>query len=117
MFDCRIPTPSTIGIAGPTSSGKTTVAMQLVKWKHEMFNPVPTHTVWMYSERSSIPKELIEENLIDQCFHGGISYEELRDVVMKYKENGGSTLVIFDDSLSYFNNDFSKVFYELSHHG
>lgn len=68
----------------------------------------------MYSESNSIPNDLIEEKLIDECYPGGMNYDELKEIVSKYKDEG--SMLLMDDMLSYFNESFARIFYELSHH-
>jgi hypothetical protein len=82
-----------------------------------MFHPVPKHVIWIYSERVSIPPDLLEDNLIDECYEGYESYQFLRDRVMTHREDGG-TLCFFDDALSSatLQRDIDRIFYELGHH-
>lgn len=71
----------------------------------------------MYSEKSSLPEDLVQEGLIDECYQGGMSYEDIREIVFKHRETPGGSLLLFDDTLSYFNDSFARIFFELSHHG
>ena len=92
------------------------MASSLIKFRHEIFNPVPSKVLWFYSERVSIPSSV--ENLIDECYGDYESYEFLRSRVHEHRDNGGCICFI-DDSLGNkkLMNDLDKIFYELSHHG
>ena len=104
-------------ICGQSGCGKSTLAGKLVRYKHIMFNPVPAKIIWIYSERVSIPSDLLDDNLIDECYQGYESYQFLRDRVMSYRDIGG-TLCILDDALSSpsLQRDVDRIFYELGHH-
>ena len=115
MIDIRIRHPATHLICGPTSSGKTTLAKSLIKNKDVLFNPVPSHVIWFYSEDAALPQDLIDSGLINDFHRGFESFDHLRSLVMTYSHGQGS-LVFFDDGLSYFHDSFSRIFYELSHH-
>lgn len=97
------------------STGKTTLAKSLIRNKDVLFSPPPSHVLWFYSEESSLPQDLIDAGLIDQYHKGFESYDQLRALVMTYSHTQGC-MVFFDDGLSYFQNSFSKIFYELAHH-
>ena len=113
-FDVRIRTPSTNLIVGPTSSGKTVLAQSLIRHKEILFHPVPQYVIWLYSEQSSLPNQLIQDGLIHHYQQGYESYEQLRSLVLRYSSAG--VMLFLDDGASYFHQDFAKIFREMSHH-
>ena len=59
---------------------------------------------------------MYNKGIITQMFQDYSNYNELEDMVMRYKDDGGSIL-IFDDQLGDINEDICKIFHQLSHHG
>ena len=116
-MDLRLIHPSSHLICGQSGCGKSTLAATLVRYKNIMFNPVPKHVIWIYSERVSIPEDLLRDNLIDECYEGYESYTFLRERVMAHRDDGGS-ICFFDDALSSpsLQKDIDRIFYELGHH-
>lgn len=116
-MDLRLIHPSSHLICGQSGCGKSTLAATLVRYKDIMFNPVPKHVIWIYSERVSIPEDLLRDNLIDECYEGYESYAFLRERVMAHRNEGGS-ICFFDDALSStsLQKDIDRIFYELGHH-
>ena len=103
-------------ICGQSGCGKSTLAGTLVRYRHEMFDPVPAKVIWIYSERVSIPPDLLDDNLIDECYQGYESYQFLRERLMANRAIG--TLCILDDALSSSSliRDIDRIFFELGHH-
>ena len=71
--------------------------------------------IWCYSERSSLPEDLIASGHIDEVIEGYKDYATFRELVEPYAESTGS-LIIFDDAISYLHKDFARIWREGSHH-
>ena len=72
----------------------------------------------MYSEKNSLTEDLIKisenDDLIVEFIQGYPGYEKLREIVVKYQPIG--SILVMDDSLAYFTDEFARIFFELSHH-
>ena len=114
--DIRFKHPSNYMICGPSGSGKTTLTFEILKNKKVLIDKPPKHVLLIYSIHQKIYDDMFAMRVITKMIEGYTSYDELKELVMSYKYDGGSVL-IFDDQLSEINDDMMKIFHELSHHG
>ena len=115
-FDLRLRHPSNFLFCGPSSSGKTTLALEIIKNKRFLFNVVPKHVILIYSHPQKVYQDMYALGVITHMIDGYENFEQLKEMVMSYKYDGQSILV-FDDQLSSLNDDILRIFHELSHHG
>lgn len=115
MYDMRIKTPFNAIVAGSSGSGKTVLVYKLLRHRHQIFTTPPAKVFYFYSEMQEIYKNMENEGVIDQLIYGLPTEEKLKELVLPYKNKGGSVCV-FDDSLNDINEEITKIFTVLSHH-
>lgn len=81
-----------------------------------MFQRPSKHVILVYSHFQKLYEEMYGNGVITKMIEGYTNYEELKELIMSYKQDGGSFLIL-DDQLSNLNSDIMKIFFELSHHG
>lgn len=104
LFDLRIKTKSTITIAGPSQSGKTTLVEKLVTMRDVLFDDSFSCVIWFCAY---IPKERID----------GVKY--VQGLPNKsFQEIPPNALVILDDYMSELSqsNDFTNMLTKSVHH-
>ena len=114
MYDARFRQPATICIAGPTSSGKTTIAGKIASYKKILFDKPPGFTVLCYSEDQDLYDDLYNKGHVNKLLKGYPSYHDLSIILKAHKKEG--SLLIIDDSLQGITEDITKIFFQLSHH-
>lgn len=72
---------------------------RILKEKETLFNPVPKHVVLFYQEDQELYKQFENEGLITHKTMTVPTYEEMKDLAMTFKSDGGS-IFIFDDALT-----------------
>ena len=108
--------PTNFLICGPSNSGKTTLAFEILKNKKLLFHPVPKNVILMYTHFQKAYEDIFALGVVTKLIEGFTNYEEIKELVMSYKYDGGSIL-IFDDMLGSLNDSILRIFHELSHHG
>lgn len=59
---------------------------------------------------------MLQQNLISQTFQGEHTYQELKELCLRYKNDGG-VLLIFDDGIEMLNSEVMQtLFVQGSHH-
>lgn len=118
-FDCRLMTPFNMMISGPTQSGKTTFACNLLKSAEDLFLKKPDYVLLYYMEEQSKYDHMMEKGLIHEMVNlstiDDLSYQETQEKVLPFK-NGNGSMVIFDDTISEINKDCERMFTTLGHH-
>ena len=97
--------PSTCLIAGPTSSGKTFLMLNILKHK-DIFEVEPSKIVWCYNVYQEKFKEFT--NLIH--FHEGV-YD-----IKSLQSIPGHKIVVLDDLMHKLNEEIAEAFTVYSHH-
>ena len=86
-------TPTTIGIFGPTMSGKSYHTMKLLRENDTMFDPPPQKIVYAYSEWLPDLEELSRQ-IPTMCLFQGLPS---RQDVERWTDNNQSLLLVLDD--------------------
>lgn len=117
-WDIRFKSSFNCIVHGATSTGKTTWVRNLLKLKEQLFTTPPAKVFLFYNMHQGIYDEMKKEGLVNELINVSQNFptlEEITNMVHPYKEVGGS-LIIFDDVLTQLNNDFERIFCNLSHH-
>ena len=114
MFDVTFKSPSTFVIAGPTSSGKTSLIFKILQSKHLLFDKAPQTVYLFYSQKQKIYEDMYAKNIVNHLIEGSLPFEDIKEMVSKHKSD--PSCLIFDDGLSGISQDITRIFYELSHH-
>ena len=115
VFDVRFKQGSTVLICGPTSSGKTSLVSQIITHKKVLFDNAPDQVFLFYTQPQKIYEDLMKNGVIKKMFNGYPTYDNVRKIVLPYKNSGGS-IIILDDQLSGLSEDIMRIFHELCHH-
>lgn len=115
MYDIRFIQPSTFLAVGPTSCGKTTLVNKIIRHKNALFDKPPAFVVYCYSQHQKSYEDLYNAGLVHKLLDHFPGFDEMKALLMPYKDDGGS-LLILDDGLSSLSSDITRIFYELSHH-
>ena len=108
-FNIAFKSPSNIIISGPSQSGKTQLAFNLLKYKHEMFEDPPQSVLFFYSEWASKFDEMEKNKMVSE-FHQNIpSIDDLKILLSNYS-HGDHKICIFDDLLHQINATVSNAF-------
>ena len=85
--------PCTITLAGPSGSGKTCLAMEILKYRQQLFSQPVAGVVYFYSEMQDLFKK---SPPLETRFHYGMpSEEELLEYIDSF--GGHHFLMIYDD--------------------
>lgn len=98
--------PFTCVVAGPTGAGKSFLIRDFLKYKRELFSPVPDKIVWFYGIYQPLYDEIPEVTFVE-------------GLPSKYQEHLGTrTLFIIDDLMSECGKDkrLTQLFTKGSHH-
>ncbi len=98
--------PTTISISGPTNSGKTSLVVDIINNKNELFNPTPTDIYFFYSEKQPLYSKL----KYPIKFFKGIPDENICNKIST------PSLFIIDDNMEKIDNVSSKIFTKYAHH-
>ncbi len=115
-MDLTFKTPFTALAIGPSSSGKTQFLLSLLREKHKLITPCPKHIFLFYQEIQPAYSQLVSERLISHMHRGIPNYEDLRDMVRSYKDDGGSLLIMDDALMDMDSADMQSWFIQGSHH-
>jgi len=104
--------PTTILVAGPTLSGKTTFVKKLIRTR--MVQPAPERIIWIYKEKD----EKTEFGNIMQEFPSIRFYSDLDPEIFESINSQERNLIILDDVMSEAGESKSvaKLFTQGSHH-
>ena len=114
QYDLRLKTPFTCILAGPTKSGKTTFAFNLLRSRHEVMDVPSDRIFFFYNQWQRSFKSLKEEGVITEWFNYLPTIDQLKELTFPYMEGDGS-IVIIDDFMQQINRDVLDLFTVLSH--
>ena len=115
MVDATFHHPANIVISGSTGAGKSTIASQIVKYKHILFSEEPQIVLWFYKEMQPLYRKL-QANHSVKFFDGSIlSLENLKQEILAFPKNVPK-LVIFDDFMYDTSSFMSQIFTICGHH-
>ncbi len=97
MMDVRFRTPANFYICGQSQSGKSCLVRSMLRHLEELFNPVPTKTIYCYG---IYQKEFEQFSLPNLTLVEGFP-ENLHTMVQGHD----SSLVVLDDLMSHCSND------------
>ena len=112
MLDLRLKTPFTMILAGPSSSGKTTLLVKLLLEKKDLFIDSPESIRLYYSIWQDAYDNLKSRRIILDFVEGVPSQEDLES----FQKSSKNSLVIFDDLAEQLTPTISNLFIAGSHH-
>lgn len=98
-FDARLCHPATFIFAGPTGCGKSTFASNLILNKNILFKEIPKNVYIFCSNKQDTYDELLNRGMIRKIFNEVPTYDVLKKMLIPFKNNGGS-LILLDDMLN-----------------
>ncbi len=98
--------PTSISISGPSNSGKTSLVIDIINHKNELFNPVPLDIYFFYSETQSLYKKI----KYPVNFLNSLPNKEM------IKQISVPSLFIIDDNMENIDQLISDIFTKYSHH-
>jgi hypothetical protein len=102
----QIKTPASIIVAGPSSCGKSTLTIEIVKNAHRILDVPPQHIRWCYS---------IYQKCFDELKMKGVHFQQgLPDV--DELTGYSSSLLVLDDLLHESDESICQMFTRSSHH-
>ena len=88
--------PSTTILAGPSSSGKTTLLSSFLENKNNLFTEPNLKTILYFNQDQEIYNNWLRDGLISYASKGIPSIEDFTTII-KYHSTSGGVSVIFDD--------------------
>ena len=112
--DYLFPAPCTIQICGPSSSGKSRVAMEIMRYRQHLFSQPVARVVYCYSEYQDLFKNPPGGDI--KFHYGMLDAEELEQYITSF--NGNHFILVYDDLMSQVvaSNLAEDVATKLSHH-
>ena len=77
-FDLTFKHPSNFLLCGPSSSGKTHLALKIIKNKRILFDVVPKHVILIYSYPQKVYQEMYALGVITNMLEGYSNFEEIQ---------------------------------------
>jgi hypothetical protein len=106
--ELKIKLPSATIVFGPSSSGKTTLTLKIMKHAKELFTPVPEQIVYAYGQYHPYVPVLQGMGI---TVHAGVPTEEFLDGCQR------PLLLVMDDLQLYTSERYlSELFTKKSHH-
>lgn len=112
MTSLQLVHPFSAIIAGPSSSGKTTLATSLLRYRNILITPTPTHVFCFYNHWQPMFDKLKQYGIINKFIPGQPSQE----VFIEEAEKHPHSLCLIDDGMTGIGPDVKQMFTELSHH-
>ena len=115
--DMRFKNPTSFILAGPSQSGKTTFALNLLRQIDELFvtPECQQNIIYYYKEWQDTLANVQQENLVQQWVNALPTVDDFKERTLLHKETGGS-IVIIDDFAQNLNADIVTIFSVLCHH-
>ena len=117
-YDIRFQTSFNCIVSGVSGSGKTTWVQKLLTLKSQLLTEDPARVILFYKVMQDMYLEMENSGLVHELINVNDhmpTVEEVNEIVIKYKDQGGS-LLIFDDTMTDITKDFEHIFCNLSHH-
>ena len=104
-------------LAGPSSSGKSSWTIALIKNRNEMFDEIINSVVIISPHKQPEYDSLIKDGIATKLYEDLPNYDEILEMAKYHKDKGGFLLVL-DDVLGDLDNDtrIQQIFTELCHH-
>lgn len=87
---------------------------RILEAKNVVFSRCPAYTILFYTHPQDIYFELEKRGIVDELIQGYPGLDSITQKIKPYKSSNGSCL-IFDDSLSFIQNEISTLFTAISH--
>lgn len=116
-FDPRFHVPSSFLVAGPSNSGKTFFALEVLENAKELFKDsrVSQNIIVYYKLWQSAYTEAKEKGFVSHWVNAMPTIEDITKKCYRYKDIGGS-IVLIDDFANRLTSDVCELFSVLSHH-
>jgi DNA polymerase III delta prime subunit len=117
MYDLRFRNPSTFILAGPSQSGKTTLALNLLRGIDEVFlqPECKNNIIYFYNQWQHGFESFKTENTVKEWVNKMPSTEDVLEKTLMYKDFGGSVAIV-DDFQQQLSRDTIELFTRVSHH-
>ena len=104
--------PTTVLVAGPTQAGKTEFVINILKYKHILFKPIPDKIYWAYGEKNDKQLKRI------QSIEPNIDFIEGCPSNLDFIDSNINNVLILDDLMDEIgqNKSCSHLFTRGSHH-
>jgi len=113
-YDVRFKTPFTCLLAGPSQSGKTTAAFNILRDRKDLFDK-PTNQIFYFYQHWQPHFAIFEkEGLVTEWLNELPSIQMLTEKTEPFKFGEGS-IVVIDDFMGELNKDISSLFTFLCH--
>ena len=116
MYDLRLKNPSAIIAAGPSSCGKTTWAINMLRRVDDIFTDprCAKNVFFFYNQWQESYDEVNKLNLVTSWINAVPTIEGVKDMCTMHKNSGGS-IILIDDFQSVLTRDVQDLFTVLSH--
>lgn len=114
-FDLSFESNTSFLLCGPSGCGKTTFTLELIKYKHYIFNKAPNYVVVVRKHQQPTYDEMFKNGLINEIYSDVPSLHDIVEMAKKYMHIGGSLLVL-DDVMTDVAEDIQTIFTEICHH-
>jgi Poxvirus A32 protein len=117
MFDLRFRNPSTFILAGPSQSGKTTFALNLLRCIDEVFRQpeCKNNIIYFYNHWQHGFESIKTEHIVKEWMNKMPSTEDVLEKTLMNKDIGGS-IILIDDFQQQLSRDSIELFTRVSHH-
>ena len=113
-FDIRLKTPFTYIASGASMSGKTTHVFNIIKYRHLLFDVVPSNIIYYYNQWQNGFTEYQNQGIVTEWINKLPNGEELQDKTIAHKDSGGS-IVVIDDFIQEIGKEIADLFTILCH--
>jgi len=119
MCDIKFHHPFRCLIAGPSSSGKTNIAYNIILSQAKLIEPRTLsgyrNVFYFYNTWQPVYSLLSEINLVSKFIKGTPSSEQFKELAEPTKKSEGCIFIV-DDAINEPNSDMQEIFTTLSHH-
>lgn len=106
--------PFTAIVSGATTTGKTSLIGNILRYKEEIIEKTPQKIFLFYSVHQPIYDSWLQNGLITRMFEGLPPNEELKELISRYKNEG--SMCIFDDAIHDIKDNIAIFFTTYAHH-